>query len=336
MLKRKVIYAVIIILLLTIMNISMAIVSAQGSKPVVVSTLPMLNYIAKLVGGKYIKAISAVPQGANPETYEPSPQDLKTIINADIILATGLHHTKLEEILERYHSEGMIKGIYLDVNAYRLYGLKLIEIKGEPSPHGFWWDPRGLAAVALALGNALAEKDPVHASYYKIRSEEIAQEALKYSNSLSGLKVAVYSPPDMYFAKGCGANIVLLLTSDPSSAPTPNKIKELFALKSSIDVLIISSIDIKLSKAALSLIENFEKSGGKVAIVPLGAPGWDPLSSIIAGVWAVLNVVNGKGPQTTNSTNLGSLSYSDVILSLIVGIAIGLGVMVAWARRVCG
>ena len=334
--KKKVVYAITIALLLVTMNISMTIVNAQNIKPVVVSTLPMLNYIAELVGGNYVKAISAVPQGANPETYEPSPQDLKTIINADIILASGLHHTRLEEILERYYSEGKIKGIYLDVNTYKLYGLKLIEVNGKPSPHGFWWDPKGLAAVALALAKALAEKDPAHANYYKIRAEEIAQKALKYSNALSGLKVAVYSPPDMYFAKGCGADVVLLLTPNPSSTPTPSKVKELFASKSSIDVLIVSSIDIKLSKAALGLIQKFEKSGGKVAIVPLGAPGWDPLSSIIASVWTVLNVVNEGGPQMVSQSSSGSLSYGDVILSLVVGVALGIGVMVAWARRVCG
>ncbi len=337
-LKRKAIHALLLIILvvLEIGLINLPEISAQNSKPVVVSTLPMLNYIAELVGGNYIKAISAVPQGANPETYEPSPQDLKSIVSADIILASGLHHTKLEEILERYVSEGKIKGVYLDANTYKLYGLKLIEIDGKPSPHGFWWNPKGHAAVALALGNTLARKDPSHANYYKVRAEEIAEEALKYSDSLSGLNVATYSPPDMYFADGCGANVVLLLTPNPSSTPTPDKIRELLSSKSSIDVLIVSSVDLRMSKGARSLIKKFEESGGKVAIVPLGAPGWDPLSSIIAGVWIVHSTANKEGSFVANTMGSCPLSYEDLVLVFIVGIIVGVGVMVAWARRVCG
>ena len=322
------------ILLLASLALPTAVAEGEN-KVLIVTTLPVLDYLAKLVGGNYTEVLSLVPPGANPHTYEPSPKDLEEVMKADIILASGLHHTKLEEVIEKYVEEGKVRGTYLDVNTYKLYGLKLIEVNGKPSPHGFWWSPRDLAAVTLALGDALAKKDPSHATYYKARAEEIAEKALSLSNALQGLRVAVYSPPDMYFAEGCGAKVVLMLSPSPGSTPTPDKVQELLSLKGSIDVLIVSYVDLSMSKGAREIVKRFEESGGRVAIVPLGAPSWDPLSSIVAGVWSVMEVSSAGELQTSNSS-APTLSYSDVALALIAGIAIGVGVMVAWARRVCG
>jgi ABC-type Zn uptake system ZnuABC Zn-binding protein ZnuA len=339
-LKRRraiAILAVTAMLSLILSEIASSLVNAQAQRVLVVTTLPVLDYLVKMIGGKYVSAISLVPQGANPHTYEPSTKDLEKAMKADVIVASGLHHTRLEEIIEEYIKEGKITGIYLDVNTYKLYGLKLIQVNGRPSPHGFWWDPSDLAAMALAIGDALSRKDPYHANYYKARAEEIADKSLTLRTSLEGLRVAVYSPPDEYFAKGCGAKVVLLLAPSPGSAPTPDKLQELLSLKSSIDVLIISYVDLSMSKTAGEVAERFVKEGGKVAIIPLGAPSWDPLSSIIAGVWSVLQQTSKAQTASMESCSaLRSLNYSDVGLVLIVGVSIGMGAMIAWTRRVCG
>ena len=298
---------------------------------VVAATLPVLAELVKRIGGEYVDVYSLVPAGANPHTYEPTPKDLSVASRADLIVASGLGHARLEEVLDEYRARGLINAEIVDSTDYERYGFKPIMISGRPVPHGFWWGPKSLAALAKAIGEALASLDPAHAEYYKARASEVAEASERLSGALTGVRVALYSYAELYFAVETGADVELVLTPQPGAEPGGNVLSKLLSNPRSIDLLLVSSVDLRLSRTAYSLIRELESRGVRVALLPLGEPGWDPLSSIIASAWSVREALELERSSPVLH-EAGFWAYS----LLVIGVLTGLGVGVAWARRAYG
>ena len=69
---------------------------AQGEKLRVVATTSLVADVAKRVGGDAIEVTTLMPLGTDPHSYSPTPQDLRTLNEAHVILINGLG---LEEAL---------------------------------------------------------------------------------------------------------------------------------------------------------------------------------------------------------------------------------------------
>jgi ABC-type Zn uptake system ZnuABC Zn-binding protein ZnuA len=63
---------------------------AESDKIQVVTTLPLFADMIENVGGDRVEVTALLPSGADPHTWEPSPQDAKKVSEADIIFANGL------------------------------------------------------------------------------------------------------------------------------------------------------------------------------------------------------------------------------------------------------
>ena len=72
---------------------------AAAEKPLrVVALHSVLAEIAHEVGGDRASVIALVPAGVDPHTFDPSAADIRTVADADLVLAAGLH---LETYLDR-------------------------------------------------------------------------------------------------------------------------------------------------------------------------------------------------------------------------------------------
>lgn len=69
---------------------------AEGEKLRVVATTSLVGDIARRVGGDAIELTVLMPLGVDPHNYTPTPQDLRTLNEAHLILVNGLG---LEEAL---------------------------------------------------------------------------------------------------------------------------------------------------------------------------------------------------------------------------------------------
>jgi ABC-type Zn uptake system ZnuABC Zn-binding protein ZnuA len=59
-------------------------------KPMVVSSASIFADMASAIGGDLIESVSIVPIGGDPHIYEPTPGDIRKLLNADLILQNGL------------------------------------------------------------------------------------------------------------------------------------------------------------------------------------------------------------------------------------------------------
>ena len=67
-------------------------VGQSKGKLVVLATTPMIGELVKQVAGDSIEVNILMPYVADPHSFEPSPQDVKKIEEADLVFYTGLKY----------------------------------------------------------------------------------------------------------------------------------------------------------------------------------------------------------------------------------------------------
>jgi ABC-type Zn uptake system ZnuABC Zn-binding protein ZnuA len=69
---------------------SQSIFSQENKKPLVVASASMFSDMAANIGGDLIETATIVPIGGDPHIYEPTPGDVRLILQANLILKNGL------------------------------------------------------------------------------------------------------------------------------------------------------------------------------------------------------------------------------------------------------
>jgi ABC-type Zn uptake system ZnuABC Zn-binding protein ZnuA len=143
---------------------------APGDKLQVVATTSIVRDAVANVGGDLIDLQLLIPVGTDPHGFEPRPQDVTALAEADVIMANG---AGLETFLDRMlESTGA---------AYRVVqvseGIDLLSLDGhgaEGSDHGdgetdphTWTDPNNVMVWVENVRAALGALDPTHAVDYE-------------------------------------------------------------------------------------------------------------------------------------------------------------------------
>ena len=63
--------------------------ASATNKIAVVTTISVLNSFVVGVGGDRVSVTSIVPVGASPETFQPTPQDVATVTQAQLLVENG-------------------------------------------------------------------------------------------------------------------------------------------------------------------------------------------------------------------------------------------------------
>ncbi|MBI3158143.1 MAG: zinc ABC transporter substrate-binding protein [Chloroflexi bacterium] len=142
----------------------------------VVASTTLVGDVAARVGGARVELTVLLPEGADPHSFEPSPQDLAALEDADLILLNGLG---LEENLENILSAASapVAAVSDGITAREFEGEEEEQEEGEHGldPH-VWMDPRNVAVWAQNIAAALAEADPANAAEYRANAETYAAE----------------------------------------------------------------------------------------------------------------------------------------------------------------
>ncbi len=160
----------------------------------VVATTSIVTDVVRQIGGEHVQVISLLPVGADPHTFEPRPQDLTLVANAQQIfvngagleahllpllesagamekvieVSEGIPLLPMEEVIEHHHEEEE-EGAEDHHHHHHLGG----------DPHT-WTDPNNVLLWTENIASALAAADPAHASTYR-------QNAATYQDQLREL-----------------------------------------------------------------------------------------------------------------------------------------------------
>ncbi len=133
----------------------------------VVTSFSILADLTREVGGDRIELTNLVGADADAHLYEPSPNDAKALLRADLIIANGLG---FEPWLERVLASSEPKGKRINASA-GVVPLMLDE-DGErvPDPHA-WQSLTNAEIYVRNIAKALGELDPANVDAYNQRRD---------------------------------------------------------------------------------------------------------------------------------------------------------------------
>jgi len=189
----------------------------------VVTTLTVLADLIGQVGGDRVQVKALVPPGGEVHTYQPTPDDIKSVARASIVFYNGAH---LEEWIDETIRSAGKPNLPIVVLSE---GLPIIqESGGEPNPH-LWLDVTNAKAYVEKIRDSLAKMDSVNATYY-------ADRARGYLAQLDELDAWVRSEVEKvpkvrrklitfhdafpYFAERYGFSLQGVLVASPGKEPS--------------------------------------------------------------------------------------------------------------------
>lgn len=274
--KRRII--IVSILLFGILIAGSFIYSASLSKlatidekkiDVVVSVPPEAEFVEK-VGGDKVRVTVMVPQGANPHTYEPLPEQLKNVSGAEMYAQVGsgiefenVWMDKISSMNKNMVIVNCSKGITFIPNA------DTDEAHENQYDTHVWVSPRNAKIMVENIYHGLVQVDPANKDYYKANKDKYLQELddsdKKINESLEGdknKKIMVYHPAWGYFCRDY--RLTQIAIEKNGKEPTPQGIKSLIdqAKKENIKIIFISP---QFSKNSAETIAS--EIGGRVVTI---------------------------------------------------------------------
>jgi zinc/manganese transport system substrate-binding protein len=133
----------------------------------IVTSFSILKDLVKKIttGNKNVQLGSIVPVNADPHTYQPTPQDSKTLATADLIFINGLD---FEKNIEKLIISSGFKGKVYSVS-------EGIPYRQEPLDPHLWHDVKKAKEYVINITKALCEYDPQNQDLYQKNKEDLLE-----------------------------------------------------------------------------------------------------------------------------------------------------------------
>jgi len=226
--------------------------SAADGRPVVVTSIYPLYFLASGIGGALADVANLVPAGVEPHDWTPKSRDLARIAGADLFLVTGTGFEGwTDELLEGIGADAGV--LIAEAGA----GIELIPLEPDAGAHGrdheqgghrnghghegavdphIWVSPKSMLKMAENVRDALIRVDPEHADAYEANHRALAGrlEALDqaYERGLSGLSrrdIVVSHRAFAYLCRDYGLNQIAVMGLNPEEEPKAQDLKRIVA-----------------------------------------------------------------------------------------------------------
>lgn len=259
--------------------------ASGDAKPlnITVSILPQ-KYFVERIGGQHVRVTVMVLPGASPATYEPKPDQMAALAQADAYFSIGVPFEKAW--LEKFRAANT-KMKMVDT-------AQGIERQATPGggfdPH-IWLAPSLVKIQAQTIYNALVELDGAHQDDYKANLDAFLADIAKLDQEIRAAlaqvktrKFIVFHPAWGYFARDYGLEQVAIeVGGQEPSAQELAKVIEL-AKKENIKVVFVQP---EFSQEEAKTIAK-EIGGRVVPISPLSPDGLANLRAVAKAFAEVL------------------------------------------------
>jgi manganese/zinc/iron transport system substrate-binding protein len=152
--------------------------SANPSYPIgAVATVGMVADIVRQVGGEQVAVTQIMGAGVDPHLYKVSRDDVRTLLDADIVFYNGLLlEGKMTDTLISVARQKPVHAVTTLIDESRL--MDAPDAPGHHDPH-VWMDVSAWSQCVDAVAEALSEYDPAHAADYQTRADAYQKELEK-------------------------------------------------------------------------------------------------------------------------------------------------------------
>jgi len=156
-------------------NSATPVATAENTPRAIVATTGMVADLVSSVVGRHGTVTSLMGRGADPHLFKPTRNDVRRLLDADLIFASGLMlEHRMEETLEQMEHSG--KPVFAVTDG--LERARLIQpegLDGVYDPH-VWMDVALWADCADYVAETLSESDPEHKEEYRANATKYQQQ----------------------------------------------------------------------------------------------------------------------------------------------------------------
>ena len=146
-----------------------AAAAGAGERPVVVATVAPLGYLVERLAGERVELRTALPPGVEIETFAPSPQQIRALADARLVVGIGHPDFALETAYLRPFAARRGAIVWLDLAAVASAAGR------EEDPH-LWVSPRAMRRLVTPLAEALGRLVPAAAGEIGERAATLGEE----------------------------------------------------------------------------------------------------------------------------------------------------------------
>ncbi len=151
--------------------------------PRILATTSIVADVVAQIGGKEIDLQALLPLGTSPHGFQPTPGDVRSISEADLVFKNGLNLEQfLDPLLQQAKGHFQVKSVSEEIEPRFFHSPASHSHDhqhGHADPH-VWTDPHNVMLWCQTIVHALAQLDSQHASLYH-------QRARSYQNQLQQL-----------------------------------------------------------------------------------------------------------------------------------------------------
>lgn len=152
--------------------VAVAPVYGSENKPVIVASTTQIADFARQIGGDQILVKSILAPGADPHTYQVTPNDVQMVLGADLCLENGLH----------LEGKNWMATLAKDAKKPLITttdGIQPLSVNqgGESivDPHS-WFSPRNVAVYVNNIVKGFSRLDPANKGKYEARAKLFLQQ----------------------------------------------------------------------------------------------------------------------------------------------------------------
>ncbi len=161
--------------------------NAGTSDPVILTSTTFLADIARNIAGDRVEVESLLPTGADPHSYQPTPQDAAKIAQSKLLIVNGVEYEHfIETLLENAGGERLIVTASDGLKPRHMKGHEGGEHAGETEsneshaheagdPH-MWLDPNNVITYVENIREGLTHFDPEGAAIYRSNADAYVAE----------------------------------------------------------------------------------------------------------------------------------------------------------------
>jgi len=229
----------------------------NGSKPLVVSSIPVWKNVAKHIGGRDFRYHSVLRGGESPHGYELKPSDMRKLESASLVLVHGFG-------LDDWAVKGAEKGKVMNIG--EILKAKYPEVE-RPGYH-VWTNPLIMEDVYFEVARKLGALRPERRAYYLKRAKDCAdtveQLFSRVKECTKGAKaVVVYHPVWEPLFTALGLKVVKIAET-PEERVTPRRIVEVVATAKELGAVLVVGETFSDRKTVRTVAEEI---GGRVLIM---------------------------------------------------------------------
>ena len=140
----------------------------QAGKVDVLASFSIIADLVRQVGGERVNVRSIVAMSQDPHDFEPSPNDVRRVMKAQLIVINGLG---FEPWADRFVKAANYAGERLVASK----GVKALSVRGAVDPHA-WQDVENVKLYVENIREALVKVDPSGASAYARNASAYGRE----------------------------------------------------------------------------------------------------------------------------------------------------------------